>query len=57
MMEVAAAVGGMVGQLTVGLAGGMTAGSDQGSMMNMATKLQAAAAKQKSTIGSLPDKV
>merc|ERR1719412_1877250 len=46
-----------MGQLTVGLAGGMTTGSDQGSIMNMATKLQAAADKQKSTIGSLPDKV
>ena len=55
MMEVAAAVGGMVGQLTVGLAGGGI-GSDS-PMMNMATKLQAAADKQKSTIGSLPDKV
>ena len=54
MMEVAAAVGGMVGQLTVGLAGG---GCDS-PMMNMATKLQAANGnKQKSTIGSLPDKV
>ena len=51
-MELVAGVGGMFGQLAVGLAGGEPA---QTPGLNMAAKLQAA--RQKSDISSLPDKV
>ena len=52
-----AGAGSVLGQLAVGLAGGMdTVGDQSAVMMNMAAKLQGAS-KQKSTVDSLPDKV
>ena len=51
MMDVVAGLGGMMGQLAVGIAGGVN--GDTGAVM---AKMQGLA-KTKSTIDSLPDKV
>ena len=56
MMDMVAGVGGMFGQLAVGLAGGMDAQGDQSSVMNISAKMQSMA-RTKSTIDGLPDKV
>ena len=56
MMDLVAGVGGMMGQLAVGIAGSIDSQGGQSAVMNIAAKMQSLQ-KTNSTIDSLPDKV
>ena len=57
MMDLVAGVGGMMGQLAVGIAGSIDSQGDQSAVMNIATKMQSLQKTKSSTVDSLPDKV
>ena len=56
-MDLVAGVGGMMGQLAVGITGSIDSQGDPSAVMNIASKMQSLQKTKLSTIDSLPDKV